>query len=173
MAIPTAARFVARHLLAWIVASIVMLAVPFVASRISWGLSSLFDRAGGTHVYELGWGSSAEALDDKHAIVDPRSPGVLALLCVISAVCIVADFARRKLRWLSWALPMLAALPAAVAAIAGTMAGSSAPPDLPGYVPFVVGATFGVVVALLVGAYWAVVLLLHRGALVPKQPMQA
>ena len=172
MAMPAAGRFLVRHLLAWVVASIAMLAVPFIASRLSWGLSSFFDRAGGLHVYELGWGSSADALDDKHAILDPRSPGCLALLSVISAVCIAADFGRHKLRWLSWALPIVAAFPAAVAT-GRMMSGNSAPLDLPGYVPFVVGATFGVVVALLVGAYWGVILLFHRGASVPKQPMQA
>jgi hypothetical protein len=171
MAMPDAGRFLVRHLLAWVAASLAMLAVPFIASRLSWGLSSFFDHAGGVHVYELGWGSSPAALDDKHAVLDPWSPGVLALLCVISAVCIAADFGRHKLPWVSWALPILVALPPAVAT-GRMMSGNSAPPDLPGYVPFVVGTTFGVVVALLVGAYWGVILLFHRGTLFPKQSVR-
>jgi hypothetical protein len=156
-----AGRFLIPHVLAWVAASMAMLAVPYVASRVSWGLSSVLDSAGGMHLYELGWGASTSAVDDKHAVLDPRSPGILGVLGVVSAICIAGDFGPRRLPFLSWALPILAALPLAVLT-GGMMSGNAAPPDLPGYVPFVVGATFGVIVAGLVGTYWGVILLSDR-----------
>ena len=158
-----ARRFLIPHILGWAAASLALAAVPYTASRVSWGLSSLLGFSAGLRIYEVGWGSSRSSVDDKHAVVDPRSSGVLGVLCVVSAICIAGDFGRRRFPFLSWGLPVLPAL--AVAVWTSSLTRGDAAVGSPGLWPFVAGATLGVVVAGVLGAYWAVFLLSSRVAL--------
>ena len=154
-------RFFVRHTLSLAVAALAILAAPHVASGISWKLSALFDHAGGMHIYALGGGGSQTSVDDSQMIIDPLSPLLLLTLAVVAVVSVAGDVARRKLPWLTWCLPIVPAVPLGVL-VGFLAAGEGSPGDLPAYVPYVVGITFTLVIAMLFAAYWATLIITGR-----------
>ena len=136
--------FVTRHGLGIAAAAVAVLAVPYVASGVSWRLSQLLGASGGMHVYSVGWSS-------------PERASLAVTLGVLALLCMGADALRLRFRWLSWFFPVFLALFMGVVTSLVTVL--EGPMDaFPSYAPLVIGVTFVAITGVLVGSYWATML---------------
>jgi len=158
-----ASCFLIRHAVGWGTAALAMLPMPRIASRVSWCLEGLL-KVTGMNAQGRGWGDPHDALIVSNVVVNPLSPAPLLILGGVCAICVAGDLGRHRLPWLSWFLPFIPAVPLGLWAIEFA-SGMPLPADLPSYAPFVLGATVGVMVALLVGVYWWAMLLTARACL--------
>jgi hypothetical protein len=140
-----AVSFMVRHALGVAAAAVAILPMPYLTSRVSWGLSSLFRESGGMEIYSPSWSS-------------PDLASVFGTLAVIGLLCVAGDSLRGRFRWLSWGFPCVVALLLGVS-LGVAMASGGVPGDFPAYAPLVVGITFTMIGGLLLGAYWVAMLL--------------
>src|SRR5262245_16719022 len=132
-----------RHVLGLALAFAVLIALPFLMTAGLALTSWLVGLRLGFHIY-----------DTQATMQQPFGLATFTTLASVSAICILGDFARRWWSFLTWALPLLSAVPFGV-----WVACASRGDDVPGGFVAALGLTATLVAFLLVGAYWYVLVL--------------
>lgn len=143
-------QMVVRHAIA-LLATLGALAVsPFFAHVIARRLSHVFGDEDDFHFLALTW-SFGDKGDLHNALfaIHPASLAVVIVVATIAAVCIAGDVLLRKWSALSWALPLLVALPLSVWIVFLTRRAA-----LSGDAVVTIAITLGLLALLLVGTYW-------------------
>jgi hypothetical protein len=143
-------QVVVRHAIALLPTLGALAVSPFLAHAIARWLSHVFGDEDEFYFLALTWSFGDKGdLDNAHFAIHPASLAVVILLATIAAVCIMGEVLLWKWSALSWALPLLVAIPFSV-----WIAFLARRAELSAEAVATIAVTLGVLAFLLVGIYW-------------------